>query len=363
MSLLTRYLFKQNLFLMFTVLSVGVGIYLLADLFDRLDDFLEAGLGASVIITYFVVKLPLIISQILPAVFLLACTIQLCIMVRSRELVALQAGGFSFARLAVFFVLFGVLWGSLQLVFSQLLGVQGEQISSKIWKEQVRGNAPRHARLEKLWFTEGQYIIYVNSLSPDKMQAESLRVYELSDSGRSINRIFHARTASTLPEQWDLQGVSVMVPGEYTVTKMETFRLPFKQDVRDFVIIDPRISPQRLPIWKLHNAIQALSDSGSNVEVLKTAFHMKLAYAGSVVVMGLLALSLVLWRDNPFVAIGGGLLATFVFYAIFTVGGSLGENGLMPPIMGAWGANILFGMLTFLRIFWYVRPRRTSRTV
>ena len=96
MSLMSRYLLRQNLFLMFMVLGVGIGLYLLSDLFDRLDDFLEAGVSAKVAITYFVVKTPLIISQILPAVFLIACILQLCIMARSRELVALQAGGISF---------------------------------------------------------------------------------------------------------------------------------------------------------------------------------------------------------------------------------------------------------------------------
>ena len=46
----------------------------------------------GMVLTYFVVKMPLVISQILPVIFLLSTVIQLCIMARSRELTALQAG-------------------------------------------------------------------------------------------------------------------------------------------------------------------------------------------------------------------------------------------------------------------------------
>ena len=64
-------LVRQNVFLMLTCLGAGVFIYLLTDLSDRLEAFLDAGLGARQILTYFMVKMPLIFSQILPAVFLL----------------------------------------------------------------------------------------------------------------------------------------------------------------------------------------------------------------------------------------------------------------------------------------------------
>jgi lipopolysaccharide export system permease protein len=66
---LSRYLLRQNLFYLLTTLAVGTALYLMSDLFDRLDDFMEAGLGMATALRYFAVKIPLIISQIMPAVF------------------------------------------------------------------------------------------------------------------------------------------------------------------------------------------------------------------------------------------------------------------------------------------------------
>ena len=98
MSLLFRYLTKNNAMILLPTLAVGIGLYVLTDLFERLDNFIEAGLSVGMVLTYFVVKMPLVISQILPVIFLLSTVIQLCIMARSRELTALQAGGISLSQ-------------------------------------------------------------------------------------------------------------------------------------------------------------------------------------------------------------------------------------------------------------------------
>lgn len=357
MSLMSRYLLRQNFFLMFMVLGVGIGLYLLSDLFDRLDDFLEAGVSAKVAITYFVVKTPLIISQILPAVFLIACILQLCIMARSRELVALQAGGISFLRLARFFFVCGIAWAVAQLAFSQFLGVQGEQLAARIWKEDVRKKSIQDTELNRVWFTEGSYIVHLGTVVPAKRQGRNVTAYELSDDGREIKQVLKARSFTAKPGDWTLRNVRILDPGMLTTGRADAYSLPLQQDVAAFQVVDPRTDLQKLPLWKLWTATRQLQATGSNVEALRTALHMKLAYACSVMVMGLIGLMLVTWKDNLYICIGTGLLLTFVYYALFTVGGTLGEKGIVSPVLAAWGADILFGGSALARILWFTRSR------
>jgi lipopolysaccharide export system permease protein len=59
MTILTRYLLRQNLFLVLTILLGGTGLYLLTDLFERLDNFLEADVSAGLIIGFFLLSCPL----------------------------------------------------------------------------------------------------------------------------------------------------------------------------------------------------------------------------------------------------------------------------------------------------------------
>lgn len=145
MSLLFRYLTKNNAMILLPTLAVGIGLYVLTDLFERLDNFIEAGLSVGMVLTYFVVKMPLVIRRSCPVIFLLSTVIQLCIMARSRELTALQAGGISLGVVANSMILCGIFWGGVQLGFSEYLGVAGERescphLAGRGPQEEPRGN-------------------------------------------------------------------------------------------------------------------------------------------------------------------------------------------------------------------------------
>lgn len=115
MNLLTRYILRQNLFLLLLVCGIGLGIYVFIDLFDRLDNFLEAGVGLSSVGAYFLYRTPFILAQIFPAVFLIALMVQMGLMLRSRELLALEACSVSPGAVAK-----SVIWYALALCVAQL---------------------------------------------------------------------------------------------------------------------------------------------------------------------------------------------------------------------------------------------------
>ena len=205
MSLLFRYLTKNNAMILLPTLAVGIGLYVLTDLFERLDNFIEAGLSVGMVLTYFVVKMPLVISQILPVIFLLSTVIQLCIMARSRELTALQAGGISLGVVANSMILCGIFWGGVQLGFSEYLGVAGERESARIWQEEVRKKNLAATVLKDVWFTDGDWIVSLGTLDP-QAHGTGFSGYELSDDGLSIKRIVQASTFTAEPQPLGLAG-------------------------------------------------------------------------------------------------------------------------------------------------------------
>lgn len=356
MGTLDKYLARQNLATMFTCLGIGVGLYLLSDVFDRLDDFLEAGLGLGTMVTYFLVKIPLIVSQILPAVFLVSMVIQLGMMVRSRELLALRAGGVAFGRLCVFFLAYAVVWSLLQLAVAQVLGVYGEAAASRIWSEQVRQRKAERMELPNLWFREGPYVVELARAWPGRGEAQGIMILEVTPDNRSIHRIVTARRAEARPGDWLLTGVNILDPDTYTYTPQQTLALPLDQDIRSFLVVDPNVDPASLPMWKLSRVMDRLAASGSNVERLRTAWHMKWSYAFSLAAMALIALALATLWENVYLNLGLSLGLTFAYYAVFMLGVTAGQKGLLPAVLGAWLGNILFASLAGVRLWWAVRP-------
>jgi lipopolysaccharide export system permease protein len=357
---LSGYLVRQNLFLMATCLGAGTFIYLLTDLADRLEHFLDAGLGARQIITYFAVKMPLIFAQILPAVFLLAVVIQIGLLVRSREMMALRAGGVSVTWFIRFFVVYALLWSFGQLVFSQFVASYGEQEATRIWREEVRKRQLDKRVVKSLWFREGPYIVHAGEAQPTQSRVSDVTVYEFERESNHLARIMTARKGLVDEHGWGLLDVWEIEAGDFTSSKMLTHFIPLRQDMRSFLVTDAA-DRSDLPLWHLSRVIDELRESGSNVERLRTAWHGKWSYAFSIVTMALIALAMCTFFENMYVNLVLSMLLVFGFYGLYVVGITSGQKGLVPPVAGAWMANVLFMGLAGSRLFWVGVPRLAAR--
>jgi lipopolysaccharide export system permease protein len=353
-TILARHLLRQNLFLVLTILLAGTGIYLLTDLFERLDNFLEAGVSLGLIVGFFLLKLPIIISRILPAVFLLALVIQMNLLHRSREQMALEAGGVSPFVLLRFVLVYGLLWACGQFFFSQFLGVAGDRIATDIWQTNIHGSNSSSILLENRWLANDNRLIHFGRAIPALKSGQDLLVYTLDDSGIGIEEILRAKHFAIKARQWDLQEVVRLTPKTFTSEKLDTHILPIRQDIAELQFLTRAgLKGSQLPFWELYATINRLEAAGSNVEALRTIWHSQLAYAASIILMGLLAIVLSGLIQNIYKVIGASLLTIFLVYSLNTFCGTLGEKGLASPALGAWFAD---GLLSALSLIWLFLP-------
>ena len=355
-GVLNRYLIRQNLYLMAICLAVGTSLYLLSDIFDRLDDFIRAGLGAQTILFYFIVKIPLIVSQLMPAVFLLAMVVQLGVLSRSREMLALRAGGVSFAWFIRFFVVYALVWSAGQLVFSQFLGVFGEQEANRIWKEDVRKKQLDELTIRDLWFRDGPFIVLAKEAQPSKSRASDITVYEFTTDNQELIRILNAKKALIDDHGWGLLDVHELDTRTFITVDRPSQFLSVRQNLSAYAAVELQGDTAQLPLLELSKAIARLQESGSNVEMLQTIWHSKLSYAFSMVIMALLALTLVTFSENVYANIGLSLILIFIQYGTHVVGTTAGEKGVLPPIVAAWFGNGIMGSLACLRLAWVAMP-------
>jgi lipopolysaccharide export system permease protein len=360
MGALSAYLVRQNLFLIVTCLGAGTFIYLLADLGDRLEHFIDAGLSARQIVTYFLVKTPLIFSQITPAVFLLALVLQMGLMVRNREMMALRAGGFSIGWFLRFFLVYALVWSLGQLLFSQFVASYGEQEASRIWREEVRKRQLDKRVVKNLWFREGGYIVHAGEALPTSSRVNDVTVYEFDRETMRMVRIMTAKKGLVDDHGWGLLDVWEIDTGDFTTTNLLTNFIPLRQNMKSF-LNDSTGDRSDLPLWHLGRVIDELKESGSNVERLRTAWHGKLSYAFSIVAMALLALAISTVFENLYVNLILSLVVVFCYYGLYVLGITTGQKGILPPMLGAWLANLVFGGLALLRLAWASSYRFTAR--
>lgn len=357
MSLLTRYLIRNNLFLVFSILLIGTGLYVLTDLFERLDYFLDASLGLAGVLWFYCLKIPFIAGQILPAVFLIAIIVQFCLMIKARELTALQSGGVSPFVLLRFVIIYGGIWAFAQLALAQGLGVTGDKLSSKMWREEVKGHSARDTEMNGLWFIDKSYVVYLGIADPVAGDGKDFLAYQLSRDGKDMLQMVRAESFTVKGRVWRLKNATVITPASYGYEVRPEMTIPLTQNLAAFLAIDPSIKPTHLPVWDLRESIASLKKSGSNVEVLRTTLHSRFAYAASLMAMGVLGLAIVLWKNNVYLAVGIGLVFTFLVYVCTTLCVSLGEKGALNPVFAAWFPVSLFFGLGLFVVLWQIRPR------
>ncbi|MEW5909253.1 MAG: LptF/LptG family permease, partial [Thermodesulfobacteriota bacterium] len=101
MPTLYKYLVKEILKFFCIILASVIVIYLAVDFFEKIDDFIEVGLPSDRALSYFMLKIPFIIAQIMPVGILLSVLVVFGLMNRNNEMMALRASGISARYLMV----------------------------------------------------------------------------------------------------------------------------------------------------------------------------------------------------------------------------------------------------------------------
>src|SRR6185369_12429008 len=101
LSVLNRYLARQFLGFFVPILVSFVFLYVVIDLFDRLDILLRHDATVGEATRYFAFKIPLMITHVTPPAAITAVLLALGMLGRRNEITALRAGGVSLGQMAV----------------------------------------------------------------------------------------------------------------------------------------------------------------------------------------------------------------------------------------------------------------------
>ncbi len=354
MTILARVVVRRHLFLLGIVAGVALGGALFVELFDRLDDFLEAGVPLHRMGIYALCRLPFLLGQLLPGAVLVATAVQLALMERARELVALRAAAIAPWRVERIILVYAALLGLGHFLLTQGVGVAGHRQAERIWNEEVRGRRAVSRALHNVWLRDGLHVVQVERLLPAARVGEGVRVY-LLDAANQLARILVAEAVDAQPGQWRLSRVRVVELATLTEERHEHLDLPVQLDPQSFLTIDPKASLESVPFWRLGEEIERLRQSGTGVDRLETAWNMKFAQSASVPVMAAVAVGVAGWVASPYAVVAWGMVVAFGYYGLFVAFSSAGQQGLLPPALGAWAAGglvalVAMGMATVRRL-------------
>ena len=221
MKLLDRYIIRQMASNFLLIIAALTALYLLVDVFERLDNFQERQLPSSLTLRYFIFKLPIILDQIGPVSLLLAGIITLGLLMNRRELQSLNAGGIAKLRVMAPFGVGALICTLLGLASAQwLLPVAGLEVN-RIWRQEVMGERGAGIVRDGVTFFRGREGIY--AFKNRAKQPETLKNfrYQELNGPKGGGMTLYADSATYKNGLWHLRHGQVRMGG--AASKVEAF--------------------------------------------------------------------------------------------------------------------------------------------
>lgn len=348
MRLLDRYILREQMISLFMGLLFFTSVFILVDIFEKLDTFIDNKVPWHTVATYYAVSVPGIVIQVLPMAMLLACLIALGQIGRHNELTAMQAAGIGIGRIALPLWILAMVMSLLVFVVNEValpsLNARKLQIYRvDIRKQSLEGTTVR-TNLAYLG-REGRTFL-IRTYNIPTMEMREVVIQEISQ--HTLTGRIDAESARWENGRWVFRRGFVRRfdrEGEHAAEFNELVIPGLLETPDDFAKAEE--DPRALSFWELSNYIGRLKQSGSRVQKYLVELNLKVAFPLTnliVVVIGT-ALALRVRRGGLAVSFGLSVFISFVYYAFIRTGQALGHNGALPPFVAAWMGNIFFGAL------------------
>ncbi|HZN52750.1 MAG TPA: LptF/LptG family permease [Methylomirabilota bacterium] len=341
-SLVDRYLARQFAVYFAYGLAVATAIFIVVDLVEVLSRY-EPPLHA--VLEHFAYRLPSALHQALPIVVLVATVFLFMELERHHELTALKAAGLSLHRVSVPVLILAGAVSVAAFVYQEtaapVLNAKGDEVDRvEIRKVSAPGSQPRLQ-----WYRRSDSeFVRVDRLDRTLGQVSGVTLVQTDANFRVAKRVDAAEAA------WTRNGLrfgrSVLRefgPDNSVRTERQNGAPVYLADSLD--ALGAVQAPSAMTFLELRSYVRHLRERGQAVGTQLLYLHSKLSFPLMSFVLAILAISCAARWPRGGRLIGGAIamIISVAFWVVNSGALSLGRVDLLPPVVAAWAANIVFG--------------------
>ena len=329
-------------------LAAFTAAYLLGDMFDRFDDLIRYGGLGLLGLEYFALKLPLIVSQVLPVASLAGVLLGFALLNRSGEVLACQQLGISRLGMAMPVLIVAVLISGFDFFISETVVPAATRQAKYIYAVELKKHQLRAVFANRrIWVRVRDGFISVDSYDQKNSRLAGITHYQL-DGAFGLKDLEHAASAKWNGHDWVESGLnSFQINEGGAVTKMGAERLELGLTPADFGLL--RFDPEEFSLWELDHYIADLRSKGLDPGGYVVDRDLKYAMPLACLIMAALGMALSLDPLPRNLSLGRSFgLAIVIGFAYWTslgITSALGRSALLPAVIAAWIPNFMFAMI------------------
>jgi lipopolysaccharide export system permease protein len=340
-----RYILRQYLKILFISIFAFVVIFVIVDVFEKIDNFIDHDAKLVDIAAYYFYSIPFILTYIIPVSLLLGAVFSMGVMSRRNELTALIASGISLIRVATPILITAFLVSIGSAYFNDVVVAKANRMNKDIMRYRIEQNEPRPPGLKENFHYLGAHgFVYLARTYNHRTKSLYDVVIQQFD-GNTLKRRIDGRRAEWDDGVWTIQdGVErVFGSGEEVLSPFGSLAMPeIVETPEDFG--KREVEHDNMTFVELKDYIDKVRLSGGETRRYLVDLYFKLSFplAGSIFV--LIGIAFASGKRKPSMATGFGvtLLVSFLYYGVLRVGQTLGHNGVLPSFVAAQLGNIIF---------------------
>ncbi len=352
MRKLDLYIVRQFLvFLAVTLLGFQV-IFIIVDVFENLDKFIDNNVPIKIVFLFYVYTLPWFVNIGLPMAVLLATVFSMGLLVKRNEWTAMKSSGISLYRVVIPFLIVSSCVSIGSFYLDNSLVSWGNEKKADIKEQYMKRKSVKSIKKQKvlkdLFFQkEKQLHLSISKYKVWDQEAEKITLISLKDG--SLHQRIDGKKMVWIDSLslWELRNYSIRNFDKYSreesvlISSEDTLiNVPFKPED----LVQKYKSPEELNIYELNSRIKKLKENGVNTTRWEVAKHFKVSFAFTSIIVMLFGISLAVLKPSRGLSLGAGLsiFVIFSYYAFIKFGQSMGIKAVLSPIVSAWMGNVVF---------------------
>lgn len=338
-------------------------IFILVDLFENLDKFIDNKLTNIFIIQYYIYFIPEILKLITPVGMLLASLFTTSKFNTYSEMIAINSAGISLYRFSIPILFFGILITLFSIYFNGWIVPKSN--SAKLNFERIYLNKNKLSGVTQnlhIQDSENHIIVFGNYNATDKISTNvSVQIFDNSNTSLLKFRFdIKSMIWDSTRNEWKMINISKR---QFDTSSAENFSYTDSAYVSDIpeikkIYISPsqilkkQLKPDELLLTDLKEFITSMEESGQDVSRSKVDYYSKISFpfANLVVILFGISLSSNSRKSGAALQFGISILITFIYLGFIKVSQTFGYNGDINPILTAWLANITFFIISVINL-------------
>ncbi len=354
-KIIDRYFVKQFLQTTIFALFAFMVIFVVIDMMENLDDFIDNSVASFVVFEYYLYFLPEIIRLMTPVAVFLSCLFVAGKMSNQNEITAIRSSGVSLYRMMLPIIVTSAIISVFSFYFGGYITPLANKEKVNIEINYMKKDIPVPGY--NIFFQDSETrIVSIGYFDMSNYQAHKISIQDFNKDKPTemVARIDAPKMKyDTLKGRWTIfNGVKRTFSGD-----KETLE-EFSQDKIIGLNFKPndiktkQQKPEEMTTTDLREFYENQLKTGNDPTRTLIEYHSRFAFSLSSLIVIFIGFPLASGKRRGGLALqfGMSLLFTFIYLGFMKISQAFGKNGVLDPIITAWSANLLFIVFAFINL-------------